>query len=301
MNILTFDIEEWYIEKTFKGDRKEKYSELDLVLNNILDILDEINYKATFFCLGELARSFPWVVQTISQRGHEIGCHSNKHHWLSKLTRKELAEDTRQAIDSLEQCVGKKVVSYRAPAFSIGESNKWAFEVLKECGIERDASVFPAVRDFGGFTSFNQKVPTIVKFEGRSIKEFPISTTNILGSEIAFSGGGYFRFFPYTYISRMMERQSYTMTYFHIWDLIPETKNLMSRVEYEEYFKENGNLFNRYKRYVKSNLGTKGAFEKLLKLMKNKEFVSLDEADKRIDWLKAPVVDVSKLLFTESI
>ena len=29
MNILTFDIEEWYIEKTLHGGREEKYRQFD--------------------------------------------------------------------------------------------------------------------------------------------------------------------------------------------------------------------------------------------------------------------------------
>lgn len=292
MNILTFDIEEWYIEKNSFGDRKHMYEKLDAVLSNILDVLDETNTKATFFCLGELANSFPQVVTAIDERGHEIACHSNQHLWLNKLTKDQVAVDTRKAIDSLEQCTGKKVLSYRAPAFSIGESNKWAFEVLKECGIERDASVFPAIRDFGGFSTFNQKKPSIIQINDIQLKEYPISPTSILGSEIVYSGGGYFRFFPYPIISHLMDNQSYTMTYFHLWDLISESQGVMSRSEYEEYFKESGSVINRYKRYFKSNLGTKRAFEKLVKLIKNKEFISLEEADRRIDWGNVPVVEM---------
>lgn len=49
MNILSFDIEEWYIEKKFCGGRVEKYRKFDSYLNKILDILDENNQKATFF------------------------------------------------------------------------------------------------------------------------------------------------------------------------------------------------------------------------------------------------------------
>lgn len=292
MNILSFDIEEWYIEKIYNGDRKAKYAEFDSVLGHILDLLAEVNTKATFFCLGELAKSFPLVIRKISQEGHEIACHSNKHLWLTKLNMQEVAEDTKSAIDSLEQCVGKKVVSYRAPAFSIGDKNKWAFQVLSECGIERDASVFPAVRDFGGFSSFNQKVPTLLKFNDSTLKEFPISTLSILGTEIVYSGGGYFRFFPYSFINRQMNHQPYVMTYFHIGDLIPQNYNLMTRIEYEKYFKENGNLLNRTKRYLKSNVGTKGAYDKLLKLIKSNDFISLEEADRKINWVKVPIVEL---------
>ena len=41
MNILSFDIEEWYIEKHFKGGRKEKYRQYDKLLDWILNTLDK--------------------------------------------------------------------------------------------------------------------------------------------------------------------------------------------------------------------------------------------------------------------
>ena len=142
MNILTFDIEEWYIEKEYGGDRTERYRQYDDYFARILGLLDRHGIKATFFCVGEMAIDFPNVVKQIAAKGHEVGCHSNTHQWLNKMTQQEALEDTRTAVDALEQCIGQKVTSYRAPAFSIGEKNKWAFEVLAECGIECDASIF---------------------------------------------------------------------------------------------------------------------------------------------------------------
>ncbi len=292
MNILTFDIEEWYIEKKHHGGRKEKYAEFDAILGQILDLLDEVKVKATFFCVGEMARDFPHVIKRIANRGHEIGCHSDKHLWLNKISKSEVLIDTRNAIESIEQCIGKKVLSYRAPAFSVGESNPWVFEVLEKCGVERDASVFPTVRDFGGFASFSEKTPSLVSYGDTLIKEFPISTINILGNEVAYSGGGYFRFFPLLFIRQQMKKQSYSMTYFHIGDLISEMNKVMTRERYETYFKENGSLLNRYKRYVKSNLGTKGASDKFMKLIKSEKFINLSEADAMIDWSQVPHINV---------
>ena len=80
------------------------------------------------------------------------------------------------------------------------------------------------------------------------------------------------------------------MTYSHIDDLIPETKGVVSRKVYEEYFKEPGTLKARYLRYIKSNLGKKGAFNKLMRLMDSIEFVNLEQADVLIDWEKVPSV-----------
>ena len=292
MNILTFDIEEWYIEKVYHGGRTKQYLQYYNYFDRILDLLDRHDVKATFFCVGGMAADFPNVVKQIAERGHEVGCHSNTHQWLNKMTREEALEDTRTAVDSLEQVIGQKVVSYRAPAFSIGESNKWAFEVLKECGIECDASVFPASRDFGGFPQFKEHVPTLVSYHGITIKEFPIPTTKLLGKELAYSGGGYFRFFPLWFIQNRMDKSDYNMIYLHIGDLLAGSKRVMTKAEYEEYFREPGTLINRYKRYIKSNLGRHGIFEKMSDVVSSDEFVSLQEADKDIDWGKVPKVEL---------
>lgn len=294
MNILTFDIEEWFIQKNYFGDHREMYYKYDRYLNSILELLDEVSVKATFFCVGGMGRDFPEVVRKIDNHGHEIGCHSYQHIWLNKLSQQKCLEDTHMAVDTLEQCVGKKIKSYRAPAFSIGEQNKWAFEVLASCGIERDASVFPAVRDFGGFAQFGQKTPSRVSVNGVIIKEFPICTAQILGREVAFSGGGYFRFFPLWFVMREIGKLDYTMTYFHIADLIPEGRGLMSRTDFEAYFKMPGTLKNRYIRYVKANLGKKGAFDKMVQLITNSNlhFQSILDASSKIDWNETPLVQI---------
>ena len=288
MNILTFDIEEWYIEKAYRGGHAERYHLFDTYLNRILDLLERQGVKATFFCVGKLATDFPQVVKLIATKGHEVGCHSHTHLWLNKMSRQEALDDTRAAVDALEQCIGKKVISYRAPAFSIGENNKWAFEVLAESGIERDASVFPASRDFGGFPQFTSHEPTLVTYQGITLKEFPIPTTKLFGKELAYSGGGYFRFFPLWFIRSRMKDNAYNMCYFHIGDLLEGAKKVHTKAEYEEYYREPGTLLNRYKRYIKSSLGRHGVFEKMEQLISSDVFMGLDEADKMIKWDKEP-------------
>ena len=285
MNLLTFDIEEWYCYK-----RTELYPELDCYLDTILAKLEERKMKATFFCVGEMGRLFPDVIRKIYAHGHEVGCHSNIHTWLNKMTEVECREDTHRAVDSLEQCIGEKVKSYRAPAFSIGESNKWAFEILAENGIERDATVFPAARDLGGFQGFGSKTPCTINYNGVTIKEFPICTAKVMGKEMAYSGGGYFRFFPLGFVEREMRKAPYAMCYFHIGDLLQEKGGVMSREAYEAYFKEPGTPKARYMRYVKTNLGKKNALNKLMKLISDTEFMDLRRADETIDWNQAPIV-----------
>jgi len=292
MNILTFDIEEWALAKAGGYGTAEKYAEYDAFLNRILDVLDKCDIKATFFCTGMMAQDFPQVVKLIQSRGHEIGCHSNRHTWMNKMSEDEAREDTHIAIDSLQQCIGQKILSYRAPAFSIGESNKWMFKILVNEGINNDSSVFPAARDFGGFPRFKSQEPCTIRYGRVELKEYPIGMTQIMGKQIAYSGGGYFRFFPLEFVRRQMAKKDYTMCYFHINDLLPELKGVKSKEEYENYYKEPGTLKNRYVRYIKSNLGKKNAWNKLEKLIKAEKFMSIDKSDFTINWKNAKVIEL---------
>lgn len=284
MNILTFDIEEWSFEKEFHGGRNEKYAEFDRLLDHILERLSDKDIKATFFCLGKIAVDFPDVIRKIEAGGHEIGSHSHAHKWVNKMTPEEFREDTRQAVCALEDLTGKKVRSFRAPAFSIGESNKWAFEILSEFGIENDASIFPGVRDFGGFPNFAEQKPCIIECNGIRINEFPIPLYSlpVLNKQIAYSGGGYFRLLPLWFVKKRMESFPYNMCYFHIDDLLTEKTKLMSKNEFEAYFKESGSFKNRYMRYFKSNIGRGNAINNLDELIATFKFQAITNCIKNI-------------------
>lgn len=292
MNILTFDFEEWYLEKTFYGGREFKYRQFDEMFHQLLDELDRQGIKATFFCVGKLALEFPDVVITIAARGHEVGCHSNEHTWLDKMGEMTLRKDTTEAIKALEDVSGQKVVSYRAPAFSITEKNKWAFGILSECGIENDSSVFPATRDFGGYPTFPQDTPCRIEYQGCVINEFPIPQISLFGKQLAFSGGGYFRLLPYSYVHQQMKKRDYNICYYHLKDLINEKIGMLSKAQYEEYFKEPGTLYNRWSRYLKDNLSGGDAYKKLTKLISKINFIGVSEAS-RI--LQKNVTDIIRL------
>ncbi len=293
MNILSFDIEEWYLRKEKFAGKHVNYSDLDVKLEQLLSILEETQQRATFFCLGKLAVFFPDVIRKISACGHEIGCHSDSHLWCNKMSDKEFEEDTHRAIDSLQQCIGKKILSYRAPAFSIGEHNLHAFEILLNQGIVYDSSVFPAYRDIGGFPTFGKSAPTLVRTKSGQLKEFPIPIISVFGKKMAWSGGGYFRMFPYPFVSYQMNHADYVMTYFHLADLLSSPKKMMSKAAYENYFKEPGTLKNRVQRYLKSNIGTGNAMHKLTKLLNQHRFVSIEEAGKQVLWCKAELLDIN--------
>lgn len=279
LNILTFDIEEWYhfdilsTEKTWLSYPPR----IDLYLPRVLDKLDELDTKATFFCLGWIARTYPDMIKRIQQRGHEIACHSDKHFFVREMTPESFNDDLRMALDSLENITGQKVVSFRAPAFTISEDATWAFEVLAKNGIENDCSIFPTTRSFGGFPSFGEATPTLIKYKDYEIKEFPISAGTILGKQVVFGGGGYFRLFPYWAIKKLMNELDYNITYLHMRDFDykqPRMKNLSAP------------------RYFKSYYGIKKAYPKFEKMLHDFKWVSLGQAIETIDISKMRILEL---------
>ena len=138
MNILTFDIEEWFHCDFISGDEEWSEKEVRIHKNTdfILETLLKYNRKGSFFILGWIAEKYPEIVNKIRNEGHEIGCHSMKHQLVHRFTPKEFKNDTYKALEITEQILGEKIIMYRAPAFSITKDTPWAFEILFELEID---------------------------------------------------------------------------------------------------------------------------------------------------------------------
>lgn len=280
MNILTFDIEEWFhildndSTKTEKEWSNYEYR-LDSNMDRIFELLERKNQKATFFCLGWVAREFPHILKRINDNGYEIATHSDKHQLVYEQNKKEFKEDLELSINSIEDCTGVKVKSYRAPGFSIMEENKWVFEELVNQGIEIDCSIFPAKRSHGGFESYGSAKPSILSIKDKELKEFPINLYPFFGKNAIFSGGGYFRLLPYFIIKKMMQNSDYVMTYFHPRDFDPKQPMI-----------DNLSNFRKFKSYY----GLNSSFRKLERLITDFEFVDLEEANNLVKWKESKII-----------
>lgn len=280
MKILTFDIEEWFHLLDNDATKSVKQwsnfeSRIKLGMDLIYNIIDSTNVKATFFVVGWMAEQHPEIIKQISDRGFEVGSHTHLHQLVYEQDRQTFFNDVEKSIKILEDTTGQKVRSFRAPGFSITEKNKWAFEVLHELGIEIDASVFPAGRAHGGLASYKEAKPSILKYNGIQLKEFPINTHQLFGKPLIFSGGGYFRLLPYNLIRSWTNSSDYVMTYFHPRDF-----------DYEQPLVPGLSLPRRFKSYV----GLKQCQPKLDKWLKDFDFVDLETANKNINWDDVPVV-----------
>ena len=213
MNILTFDIEEWFhildnhSTKTINEWRNYE-SRIHANMERIFRMLEKANTIATFFCLGWIAETYPDVVREIVAKGYEVGSHTHMHQLIYEQTQSEFIKDLERSVKTLEDVVGQRVKYFRAPGFSITQNEKWAFDILKENNIEVDSSIFPAPRAHGGFPSYKKAVPSIIKYNGIEIKELPINYSSLSGKPIIFSGGGYFRLLPYLLIRNLPGQNS---------------------------------------------------------------------------------------------
>ena len=184
MNILSFDIEEWFHILDNDATKSEAdWANFPERIYQNMDLIHELlgNQKATFFCIGWVARKYPNVIKRIAAAGHEIATHSDLHQLAYEQSHRVFNEDLSRSIQHLEALTGKKVKAYRAPGFSIMEENKWVFESLINHGIEIDCSVFPAKRAHGGFENFGTAEPCWIDIDGHKLKEFPINLEVIAG------------------------------------------------------------------------------------------------------------------------
>ena len=277
MKLLTFDIEEWFHLLDCDATRTEnewKNYEVRIYDNveRLFKVLEDTNTKATFFVIGWIAKTYPDLVKRISEK-YQIGCHTMNHQLVWQQTPEEFKADVEEGVKMLEDITGKKVECFRAPGFSIRESEAWAFEILADLGIKYDCSVFPAAHAHGGMPSYPKAAPGIIEYHGVQIKEFPVGFKTIAGKHIMFSGGGYFRLFPYTLVKKWTEEsKAYLLSYIHPRDLDagqPMIKSLSAARKFRSY------------------VGLKGAEQKLRHWLTDFQFTDVASADLQWDWSTA--------------
>lgn len=227
---LSFDIEDWFhIVDIPELEDRSSWNDFDSIVEEktdlILEVLDEFDTKATFFILGWIARKYPQLSKKVADAGHEIGSHSFWHRRVYEMTPEDFKHDLAMSIDVLEQQTGQKVKGFRAPSFSIIPGAEWAFDVIKEVGLEYDASLFPAKRGHGGYPC-QQRSHRIETTQNGYLPELPMSISSFGPAKIPFSGGGYMRALPLWAIKRgfrSFEKKGIpAVVYLHPRDFAPE-------------------------------------------------------------------------------
>jgi peptidoglycan/xylan/chitin deacetylase (PgdA/CDA1 family) len=83
----------------------------------VLDLLDQHQVKATFFCVGELVERHSQLAREIVNRGHSVENHSQRHlHRFSVLGPRGIAAEIEHAQETIETVTGQRPQFFRAPA-----------------------------------------------------------------------------------------------------------------------------------------------------------------------------------------
>jgi polysaccharide deacetylase family protein (PEP-CTERM system associated) len=222
---FTVDLEDWYQGIPVPAEtRSAAERRLHVGTDRLLDALQRHGARATFFALGSVAREHPDVLRRIAGAGHDIGSHGVSHDLIYEMTPERFREETRASIADLQECVGRRVDSYRAAYFSITRRSLWALDILVQEGIRFDSSIFP-VRNWRYGIPDYPRHPMRVDTPAGPLFEFPLSTRRVLGRNVPTAGGAYFRIYPYALTRSNMhaaEREGIPVVfYLHPWELDP--------------------------------------------------------------------------------
>jgi peptidoglycan-N-acetylglucosamine deacetylase len=88
----------------------------------ILDALESIGWRATFFCLGSQARRSPGLVRELIDRGHEVGVHGDAHTSHLRRPATWTVPDVQRACDTLNDLTGVVPRWFRPPYGAVSAS-----------------------------------------------------------------------------------------------------------------------------------------------------------------------------------
>lgn len=244
VNALTIDVEDYFQVSAFaphirRSEWNTRECRIERNVGRILEMLAVHNTKATFFTLGWIAERYPQLVRQIVEQGHELASHGYGHERASDLTEAAFFADIHLAKIILEDVGDAEVKGYRAPSFSIGTGNLWAFDTLARAGYRYSSSVYPIRHDHYGMPDS----PRFAYQVRPGLLEIPVTTLRALGRNLPSSGGGYFRLLPYA-LSRWMLKRVNTLDrqsgifYFHPWEIDvaqPRVEGISSKARFRHY------------------------------------------------------------------
>ena len=225
VNALTVDVEDYFQVSALaphiaRHDWDHIPCRVEANVHRLLALFEAQGAQATFFTLGWVAERYPQLVRAIVQAGHELASHGYGHQRASDQSREEFLHDVMHAKALLEDIAGVPVRGYRAPSFSIGAANQWAFDCLAEAGYRYSSSVYPVQHDHYGMPEASR-----FPFQVRDgLTEIPITTVQVLGRNLPAGGGGYFRLLPYAlsnWAIREFNRKEArpALFYMHPWEI----------------------------------------------------------------------------------
>lgn len=229
MNLLTFDVEDWYhinypVIDFAAFDQQEDHQGLVDRTRKLIDCCQARGLKGTFFVLGRLLEKRPDLGEWIVGQGQELALHGYEHDLLTKQGPEQFKQELERSLEVFREITGNYPLGFRAPSWSINVSNLWVLEVLESFGFLYDSSIFP-VKTFLYGLPVAPSEPFYPVIRGRKLNllEVPVTVTRLGSQRIAYSGGIYFNLWPFTIIRKIAGQQARqgknNLFYFHPWDL----------------------------------------------------------------------------------
>lgn len=136
--------DQWTYMKVHGDDGWDTFpSYLNSFIPMVLDVLDELNIKITFFVVGqdaEIQKNHD-VLRNIINRGHEIANHSFHHEsWLKTYSKEEIEQEIDRSEKAIFNATGIRTNMFRGPGFSWSSD---LLEVLQKRNYIFDASLLP--------------------------------------------------------------------------------------------------------------------------------------------------------------
>jgi polysaccharide deacetylase family protein (PEP-CTERM system associated) len=226
--VLTFDVEDWHqlVQRRLGlADWDRRGPALPRQLHAILDTLDVLGTRATFFLLGMTARRYPELAAEIGRRGHEIACHGYAHRPVYTQSVADFRRDLDLARDVIGRITGRSPAGYRAPLFSINRDTPWAYDTLAEVGFQYDASQYDSPRISNRIRDIPTSPYVLQLPSGKTLWEFPIAVWRAGAFSLPVGGGSYWRVLPAPVLLHALQRlgqaSPFPSLYFHPYEWDP--------------------------------------------------------------------------------
>jgi polysaccharide deacetylase family protein (PEP-CTERM system associated) len=247
-NIFTVDLEEWFhvcgvggVLAPSNWDRLP--ARVEQTTRVILDLLDTVQVRATFFVVGWVSDRYPHLVEMVRSAGHEIGSHGHQHARAFDLGPDRFRDDLRASLRSLAAAGAARVTMFRAPEWSINDRSIWALQTLVEEGVTIDASMAPT-RIVGTVT--NPRYPHRRHTPAGTIMEVPPLVVDRFGQAMPIGWGWGLRMSSPRRVLRAIEaanrRGVPAVLTVHPWELDPNPPRvrLPARLQFAHYFRLSG-------------------------------------------------------------
>ena len=99
----------------------------------LIDIMEKYQVKATFFVVGEWVDKYPESVKALHDAGHEVMNHSNSHAHMSQLSSDEIIADVQACNEKIEAVTGVCPTLIRPP---YGEYDDHVIAAIRSMGME---------------------------------------------------------------------------------------------------------------------------------------------------------------------